>query len=373
MDFEAQPYHLAFRAHHRHIVTCLLLDSERILTGSDDANVHLYDSQTGVLQRKFEGHESAVWAIQQQGDILVSGSTDRTVRVWSISSGKCLRVFQGHTFTVRHLAILQPVKIGTASDGSSILVPKQPLVISGSRDSTMRVWKLPRPDDRRTCHISPPDDHEADVHSLRILAGHHKAISAMAAYGDTVVSGSSVRVWKVSTGEMVHCLAGHLQKIFSVVLDHVSSRCMSGSMDNSVKIGSIETGDCLFSLDGHTSLVGLLELSQGVLVSGAVDGTLRTWNPDDGVCRSILTGHTEAITCFQHDQQKVVSGSDRALKLWDTRTGQYVRDLLSGLSGIWQVRYDERRCVATVQRDGLSYVEVCVERLTLTRTRAYSL
>ncbi|KAG9556479.1 cell division control protein 4, partial [Aureobasidium melanogenum] len=183
----------------------------------------------------------------------------------------------------------------------------------------------------------------------------------MAAYGDTVVSGSfdcTVRVWKVSTGEMVHCLAGHLQKIFSVVLDHVSSRCMSGSMDNSVKIGSIETGDCLFSLDGHTSLVGLLELSQGVLVSGAVDGTLRTWNPDDGVCRSILTGHTEAITCFQHDQQKVVSGSDRALKLWDTRTGQYVRDLLSGLSGIWQVRYDERRCVATVQRDGLSYVEV---------------
>lgn len=104
-------------------------------------------------------------------------------------------------------------------------------------------------------------------------------------------------------------------------------------MDNSVKIWSIVTGDCLFSLDGHTSLVGLLELSQGVLVSGAVDGTLRTWNPDDGVCRSILIGYTEAITCaFQHDQQKVVSGSDRAIKLWDTRTGQYTRDLLSGLS-----------------------------------------
>lgn len=81
MDFEAQPHHLAFRAHHRHIVTCLLLDSERILTGSDEANVHLYDSQIGVLQRRFEGHESAVRAIQQQGDILVSGSTDRTVRV----------------------------------------------------------------------------------------------------------------------------------------------------------------------------------------------------------------------------------------------------------------------------------------------------
>ncbi|THZ04205.1 WD40 repeat-like protein [Aureobasidium pullulans] len=361
MDFEAQPYHLAFRAHHGHVVTCLLLDSERILTGSDDANIHLYDARTGALQRKFEGHEGAVWAIQHEADILVSGSTDQTIRVWDITSGKCLHVFQGHTSTVRCLAILQPVKMGTTSDGSTILMPKQPLIISGSRDSTMRVWKLPYPDDRQTYQASPPDGHSDDVHSLRILAGHQKTIRAMAAYGDTVVSGSfdcTVRVWKVSTGEMVHCLAGHLQKIFSVVLDHVSSRCVSGSMDNSVKIWSIETGNCLFNLDGHTSLVGLLELSQGVLVSGAADGTLRTWDLDDGGCRAILKGHTGAITCFQHDLQKVVSGSDRTLKLWDTQTGECLRDLLSELSGVWQVRFDERRCVAAVQRNNLTYIEV---------------
>jgi F-box and WD-40 domain protein CDC4 len=35
-----------------------------------------------------------------------------------------------------------------------------------------------------------------------------------------------------------------------------------------------------------------------------------------------------------------------------------VRDLLTDLSGVWQVRFDERRCVAAVQRNQMTYIEV---------------
>ncbi|KAL2392132.1 hypothetical protein ABEF95_000210, partial [Exophiala dermatitidis] len=58
------------------------------------------------------------------------------------------------------------------------------------------------------------------------------------------------------------------------------------------------------------------------------------------------------------DAQKVISGSDRTLKLWNIKTGECIKDLLSDLSGVWQVKFDERRCVAAVQRDGLTYIEV---------------
>lgn len=44
--------------------------------------------------------------------------------------------------------------------------------------------------------------------------------------------------------------------------------------------------------------------------------------------------------------------------MWDVRTGECVRDLLTDLSGVWQVKFNDRKCVAAVQRDSLTYIEV---------------
>lgn len=361
MNEEAQPQHLAFRAHHRHVVTCLLFDSDKILTGSDDTKINVYDTKTGALRNRLEGHEGGVWALQYDGDILVSGSTDRSVRVWDIKSGRCLQVFQGHTSTVRCLVILQPVQIGTEADGTPIIFPKEPLIITGSRDSTLRVWKLPKANERGIFHAGPPANDHDNPYFLRTLSGHHNSVRAIAAHGDTLVSGSydcTVRVWKISNGDLVHRLQGHTQKVYSVVLDHARNRCISGSMDNLVKVWDLASGACLFNLEGHTSLVGLLDLSDDRLVSAAADSTLRIWDPENGACKATLSAHTGAITCFQHDGQKVISGSDRTLKMWNVKNGECVRDLLTDLSGVWQVRFDERRCVAAVQRNSLTYIEV---------------
>jgi len=361
MDQSSKPHHLAFRAHHRHVVTCLLFDSDRIVTGSDDTSINVYDTQTGVLRNKLEGHEGGVWALSCDGDILVSGSTDRSVRIWNIETGECLQTFQGHTSTVRCLVILKPTEIGKDSSGKPIIHPEEPIIITGSRDSTLRVWKLPRLGDPAFHQAGPPTNDQDNPYALRTLSGHHNSVRAIAAHGDTLVSGSydcTVRVWKISTGEQVHRLQGHAQKVYSVVLDHERGRCISGSMDNLVKVWSLDSGVCLFNLEGHTSLVGLLDLSHSHLVSAAADSTLRIWDPENGLCRNTLSAHTGAITCFQHDGQKVISGSDRTLKMWNIETGDCVRDLLTNLSGVWQVRFDERRCVAAVQRNNLTYIEV---------------
>ena len=109
---------------------------------------------------------------------------------------------------------------------------------------------------------------------MRTLAGHTHSVRAIAAHGDTLVSGSydyTVRVWKMSTGETTQRLTGHTQKVYSVVLDPERRRCISGSMDNLVKIWSLDTGTCLYNLDGHSSLVGLLDLLlEGLAILGPV-------------------------------------------------------------------------------------------------------
>jgi F-box and WD-40 domain protein CDC4 len=362
MEEDTKPKHIAFRAHQRHVVTCLQFDTDKILTGSDDTNINVYDTKNGALRNRLEGHEGGVWALQYEGNTLVSGSTDRSVRVWDIEKGKCTQVFQGHTSTVRCLVILKPTQIGETLDGQPIMMPKEPLIITGSRDSTLRVWKLPQPGERSIMQTGPSANDHDNPYFIRALTGHHHSVRAIAAHGDTLVSGSydcTVRVWKISTGDVLHRLQGHSQKVYSVVLDNARNRCISGSMDNMVKVWSLETGACIFNLEGHTSLVGLLDLSHQRLVSAAADSTLRIWDPENGQCKSTLCAHTGAITCFQHDGQKVISGSDRTLKMWNVKTGEFVKDLLTDLSGVWQVKFNERRCVAAVQRNNMTYIEVC--------------
>ncbi|KAK5996558.1 Cell division control protein 4 [Cladobotryum mycophilum] len=358
---EVKPSHVAFAAHPRHVITCLQFDDDKIITGSDDTLIHIYDTKTGKLRKRLEGHEGGVWALQYEGNILVSGSTDRSVRVWDIERGLCQQVFYGHTSTVRCLQILMPTQTGRSSDGTPIMQPEKPLIITGSRDSQLRVWRLPEVGSRRYIQTGPPAQESDCPYFIRVLTGHSHSVRAISAHGDMLVSGSydsTVRVWRISTGDALHVLHGHTQKVYSVVLDHERNRCISGSMDSLVKIWDLTTGACLYTLEGHSLLVGLLDLRDDRLVSAAADSTLRIWDPETGKCRNTLMAHTGAITCFQHDGRKVISGSEKTVKMWDVRTGECVQDLLTDLSGVWQVKFDGRRCVAAVQRDNLTYVEI---------------
>lgn len=358
---KVKPGHVAFAAHPRHVITCLQFDDDKIITGSDDTLIHVYDTKTGKLRKKLEGHEGGVWALQYEGNTLVSGSTDRSVRVWDIEKGMCSQVFYGHTSTVRCLQILMPTDTGKVFNGEPVMMPANPLIITGSRDSQLRVWRLPEAGSRRYIQTGPPANDAECPYFLRILSGHTHSVRSIAAHGDTLVSGSydaTVRVWRISTGEALHVLHGHTQKVYSVVLDHKRNRCISGSMDSFVKIWDLDTGACLHTLEGHSLLVGLLDLRDERLVSAAADSTLRIWDPQNGKCKNTLTAHTGAITCFQHDGRKVISGSEKTVKMWDIQTGDCIQDLLTDLGGVWQVKFDGRRCVAAVQRDNLTYVEV---------------
>ena len=146
--------------------------------------------------------------------------------------------------------------------------------------------------------------------------------------------------------------------VYSVVLDSTRRQACSGSMDGTVRVWNLKTGECQYTLTGHTSLVGLLGLSPSHLVSAAADSTLRIWDPDTGEVRHMLAAHTGAITCFQHDEFKVLSGSDGTLKMWDVREGSVVREFLSNIHGVWQVVFEGRWCVAASHRSDATILDV---------------
>lgn len=373
MDPLFVPARISVAGHGSNIVTCLQHDDEKVITGIEGKLINVHLTRTGELLRVLKGHDGGVWALKYFSNTLVSGSTDREVRVWNIRTGRCTHVFRGHTSTVRCLDIIHPVKIGVSDNGLPIMYPKEPLLVTGSRDHNLHVWKLPLDNedigadditDTKTFDAKDPNN----PYIVAILTGHTQSVRSVTGYGNIIVSGSydtTVRVWDLlEGGRCKHVLEGHTDKIYSTALNFASRRCYSGSMDLSINVWDFDKGKLLFSLEGHNSLVGLLELSDGYLVSAAADSTLRVWDPITGDNYSKLKGHNSAITCFQHDSLRIVSGSERMLKLWDIKSGRFVRDLLTDITGgIWQVSFDPDRCVAAVQKHRNEVDETYIEIL----------
>lgn len=368
-----EPKRISIAGHGSNIVTCLQHDEDKVITGIEGKLINVHSTKTGELSRLLKGHDGGVWALKYFSNTLVSGSTDRDVRVWNIRTGRCTHVFRGHTSTVRCLDILHPVQIGVNDNGLPIIFPEQPLLVTGSRDHNLHVWKLPLDNEdelgekiveTKTFDSKDPEN----PYLVTILSGHTQSVRSVTGYGNIIISGSydtTVRVWDLlDGGRCKHVLEGHSDKIYSTALNYDTRRCFSGSMDLSINVWDFEKGKLLYSLEGHNLLVGLLELSDRYLVSAAADSTLRVWDPKTGENLSKLKGHNSAITCFQHDGLRIVSGSERMLKLWDIRTGKFVRDLLSDITGsIWQVSFDSDRCVAAVHTSKNGNEETYIEIL----------
>jgi WD40 repeat protein len=60
------------------------------------------------------------------GRRIVSGSWDNSLRVWDMESAQTLRALQGHTTGVNAV----------------VLTPDDRYIVSGSSDNTLRVWDL---------------------------------------------------------------------------------------------------------------------------------------------------------------------------------------------------------------------------------------
>jgi F-box and WD-40 domain protein CDC4 len=120
-----------------------------------------------------------------------------------------------------------------------------------------------------------------------------------------------------------------------------------------------DCSECLAILQGHTSLVGQLQMRGDTLVTGGSDGSVRVWSLERMCPIHRLAAHDNSVTSLQFDDTRVVSGgSDGRVKIWDLKTGHLVRELVGASDAVWRVAFEDEKCVALALRGNRTVMEV---------------
>lgn len=281
---------------HTDAVYCLQFDAKKIISGSRDRSIKIWDLTSKECINTLIGHTGSVLCLQYNDQHIISGSSDATIRIWNVKTGECCSVLHGHA---------QPVL--------DIQFYGRDHIVSCSKDMTLRVWNL----------------HTGTV--LRTIHGHTAAVNSIHVHGGLVASASgdsTVRIWEIETGALVRILKGHERGLACVQFD--GDRVVSGSNDKTIKIWSANSGECLNTLPDHNGLVRTLAFDRDHLVSGSYDQTIKVWNPTTGqLVLDMGQVHRSWVFHVQIDAVKIISSSqDFRIIIWDFSNGADYTDFV---------------------------------------------
>jgi serine/threonine-protein kinase len=165
---------------------------------------------------------------------------------------------------------------------------------------------------------------------VRTLQGHRGALNGIAISpdGKTLASGSvdnTIRLWDVATGEERATLTGHRNEIVELAFTQDGKTLVSCSSDDTIRVWNVETREELRTIAAHSRDVHSIQLTaDGEIISSGADGMIKVWNLATGEeVRSLNTNSEKLLKIvLLPDQQTLVSADNRGtIAFWNLNTG----------------------------------------------------
>lgn len=213
-----------------------------------------------------------------------------------------------------------------------VFSPDGKTAVSSAEDTSLIVWDV------------------ATGEILHTLTGHTKSVDDVAFSPDgkmiaSAAEDKTIKLWDAATGTELRTLEGHNHWVLSVAFSPDSQKLVSSSRDETIIVWDTQTGEILQNLEGgHTDRATAVEFSpDGKLIASASrDDTIILWDADTGSILYTLTGHTADISSisFSPDSTLLASGGyDNTVRLWDTATGQPIRSFVRHTRAVTTVAF----------------------------------
>ena len=284
---------------HRVLAVTISPDGVLIASASADHTIKIWQATDGRLVTTLSNHSGAVNCLQfsSDGRRLLSGSDDRTARIWDLRSGTQIQLFKGHKDTVSGVAF----------------TPDQRYVFTSSWDKTIKMWQA------------------ATGKALRTFTGHKHVIRGLALAGDgkTLLSASwdrTARLWNADSGKEIRPLIGHKGRLYCIAISPDGRRVLTGSLDKTMRLWDVESGQELQIFRQDSNLYSIAFSADGTLaVCGGGNGSIYLWSVASEWEPRIFRGHDAPIgsVALALDGRLAATGSDdNTIRIWDIATGQ---------------------------------------------------
>ncbi|KAH7023838.1 WD40-repeat-containing domain protein [Ilyonectria destructans] len=316
---------------HSDSIYCLQFDEYKIITGSRDKTIRIWDMRTlecrlvigppevineaGMLiddegnpvhyaagsdnERTATSmptlatfpthHKASILCLQYDDEILVTGSSDSSCIVYDVRAGyRPIRRLRHHTSPVLDLAF------------------DEKHIVTCSKDTSICVW------DRETGAL------------LRQLRGHGGPVNAVQMRANTIVSCSGdfrVKLWNIDTGKNIREFAGHTKGLACSQFSEDGRYIASAGNDKVIRIWDANTGECLREMRAHENLVRSLHIDSvsGRLISGSYDTDIKVWDMETGhQLLDFPRWHASWVLSAKSDYRRIVStGQDPKILIMD--------------------------------------------------------